>query len=390
MPGPPSSRGTEVPWPIAATVGGPIDPADHIGHEAELHEVLLSTASVGALLTGDRRMGKTSLLAKAEQCLAEHVVLRISAETDDLELFGRRLLDELHGHQVFAEELRRWKVLVDVGYKGIRLKRDPGEAQAPEEDADDLFAWAAARAAPAKLIVIIDEITVLANAIERQQPGGAAEFLRSLRRPRQELPNVVVILSGSVGLHHAVPDMAPINDLRKVRIGPLGRADAVFLARCLLLGERIEAGDEMTVAESMVDETDGIPYYLHHVAAEAARRTGPLTPEVVKEIRAAGLSGPDDPWNFRHHRDRLDAYFGPDRDLAAHILDAYAVAEERLTVDALASRLGSVDLDPRPGRDELVRLVENLEADHYLARHGATDAFSSRILRDAWCSLRRL
>ena len=158
---------TGVPWPIAATVGGPIDPADHIGHEAELHEVLLATASVGALLTGDRRMGKTSLLRKAEQCLAEHVVVRISAETDDVELFARRLLEVLRGHHVLGEELRRWSVEVDVGYRGIRLRRTPEDRAAAEDDeSDDLFAWAATRAAPAKLVVVIDEITVLANAIE--------------------------------------------------------------------------------------------------------------------------------------------------------------------------------------------------------------------------------
>lgn len=127
------------PWPMQANLGGPVDPGDHIGHGRELDEVLRSTESVGALLTGDRRMGKTSLLRKAEQLLSgEHVVLRMSAETDDIELFGSRLLDALRGHHVFAEELKRWNVLVDVGYKGIRLQRQPDGGPEREEGTDDL------------------------------------------------------------------------------------------------------------------------------------------------------------------------------------------------------------------------------------------------------------
>lgn len=231
-------------------------------------------------------MGKTSLLRKAEQLLTEHVVVQISAETEKLDLFGPRLLELLRGHSVFADELKRWKMEVDVGYQGIRLRRRSGDGPGRAEDSDDLFTWAAARAAPTKLVVIIDEVTVLVTAIEQQHPGGAAEFLRSLRRPRQELPNVAVILSGSIGLHHAV--------------------------------------------------------------------------------------------------------YGADAELALHLLDAYAVADGPLDVDALAARLGSTPLDGPPSRDELIRLVESLESDNYLTRRSDVDEFAFRLLRDAWRSMRRL
>ncbi|MDP8975860.1 MAG: ATP-binding protein [Actinomycetota bacterium] len=353
--------------------------------------MLRSTESVGALLTGDRRMGKTSLLRKTEQLLSpQHVVLRMSAETDDIELFGGRLLDALRGHRLFAEEVKRWSLSVDVGYKGIRLKRHPdGDAKA-EEGTDDLFAWAAARAAPAKLVVIIDEITVLVTAIERHRPGGAVEFLRSLRRPRQELGNVVVILSGSLGLHHAIQDGAPINDLQKVRIGPLATNDAVFLSRCLLLGEEIETPDELALAQAMAEQSDGIPYFVHHLAAAARRTGGNLTPADVGTIRDAALVSPDDPWNVRHYRDRLATYYGADAELVGHMLDAYAKVDGPLDVDRLTAELGAVELDARPNRDQLLTLVERLESDHYLERRGHADGFSSRILRDAWRRIRRL
>jgi len=378
---------------MVANLGGPVDPDDHVGHGSELDQVLLSTDHVGSLVTGDRRMGKTSLLRKAEQLLGqEHAVLRISAETDDVDLFGRRLLDVLRGHRVFAEELGRWGVAIDVGYGGIRLQRKPGGATSQEDETDDLFSWAAKRAAPRKLIVILDEITVLASAIERGRTGGGLEFLRSLRRPRQELANVAMILAGSVGVHHAVPDSAPLNDLQKVRIGPLATDDALFLARCLLLGEEIVTSDEMAVARAMVAASDAIPYFIHHLASAARRQGGLITPGAVVGLRDAALTDPDDPWNLRHYRDRLADYYGTRAVLAGHLLDAFAKVEGPLDIEHLVSLLGAVDLDldRRPARADLVRLVEQLESDHYLRRDGATDELAYRILRDAWRAMRRL
>src|SRR3978361_1321781 len=107
---------------MAANTGGPVDPNDHVGHDDALDEVLLSTDSVGTLLTGDRRMGKTSLLRKVESLLTpDHVVLRVSAETGSIELFASRLLNTLHRTSAFAKELENWHVNVDVGYRGFRL-----------------------------------------------------------------------------------------------------------------------------------------------------------------------------------------------------------------------------------------------------------------------------
>ncbi|HVL27373.1 MAG TPA: hypothetical protein VM390_04455 [Acidimicrobiales bacterium] len=384
------------PWPIQANLGGPVDPADHIGHGEELAEVLRSVGGVGALVTGDRRMGKTSLLRAVEHVLGpEHVVVRVSAETEDPALFGRRLLDVLRGHRAFADELARWSVSVDVGYRGVRIRRDGGPGggaggSGGAGDSDDLFRWAAARAAPARLVVILDEIAVLAMAIERGRGGGAVEFLRSLRRPRQDAANLAMVLAGSVGLHHAVVDTTPVNDLQRVRVGPLTATDAAFLARCLLLGEGVATADEEAVVAAMVKASDAIPYFLHHLAHAAQRRGGTVTPGQIWAIREAALVDPDDPWNLRHYRDRLPDYYGDDHELAAAVLDAVATAGTPLDLSQLAGRLAAVDLDVRPSRHALLALVERLEADHYLARSGMADTFATRIVLDAWRAMRRL
>ena len=279
---------------------------------------------------------------------------------------------------------------VDVGYAGIRLKRRSGEAGPEEETTDDLFAWAAAQASPAKLVVIIDEITVLASAIDKEHPGGALEFLRSFRRPRQELGNVAVILAGSVGIHHAVRKPEPVNDLRRVRVGPLADDDALLLAQCLILGADVHVEDPGKVAAAMVDASDGIPYFLHHLAAAAQRQGGTLAAEDVWRFRDIALTDPDDPWNFRHYRDRIPDYYDDDRDVVTAVLDAHAVVDRPLRLEELSNVLAGIEPKFRPSRDDLLRVLEDIEADHYLVRTGDETVFASRILRDAWRAMRRL
>ena len=109
----------------------------------------------------------------------------------------------------------------------------------------------------------------------------------------------------------------------------------------------------------------------------------------MRGLREAALTDPDDPWNLRHYRDRLVDYYADRSELAAHVLDAYASADEPLDLGELQHRLSMVELDQRPSRDDLVRLVEQLESDHYLRRRGPTDTFASRIVRDAWRAMRR-
>ena len=77
--------------------GGVVDPDDLIGHSEELARLQRSIETGGAKLLGDRRMGKTSLLRLLEQTLREagHLVVRVSAETDDPAASGRNLAEAM-------------------------------------------------------------------------------------------------------------------------------------------------------------------------------------------------------------------------------------------------------------------------------------------------------
>lgn len=383
------------PWPIGANTGGPVDPHDHIGHNAQLEEVFEATTErdrVGALVTGDRRMGKTSLTRITQRLLEREgfEVVQVSAETSDPALFGRRLAEALKKKSFMRDEFERWSLEVDVSYKGIGLTRQSDTDGAAQETSDDLFAYAA-RKSPARLIFIIDEITVLLQAFAGQSPDAALEFLRSLRRVRQnEQLDVAMILSGSVGLHHVVPDLEGVNDLAKVRVDRLEPEDARFLAACLMLGEGVEAVDHIAVAAASAQASGGVAYYLHHIVNALGRQTAPATPQAVRQIVTDLIEDPDDPADFRHYRQRLPTYYGDDAELAGLLLDGYSSTSEGLTVDDAMRIVSAQSHSALPSRNDFVLLIEKLAHDSYLRRDGDVDRFSTSILAAAWASMRRL
>ncbi len=86
---------------------------------------------------------------------------------------------------MLRDELKRWQVKVDVGYGGIRLVRDPDRGPVREEpDTDDLLEWTARRVAGAggrRLVVMIDEVSVLVGTLEEQEEGrGAGPVARAI------------------------------------------------------------------------------------------------------------------------------------------------------------------------------------------------------------------
>ena len=231
-------------------------------------------------------MGKSSMLAFVEDHLGgEHIVIRLSAETADFGVFADRLLSALSTHSVLRAELSLWHIEVDFGKLGIpvRVHRDPKKRDKEVRSTDDIFDVACKAAGDSKLILILDEITVLAHELQQQDPGQGLELFRSLKRARDRHQNLVMIFSGSIGLHHALSDRTPVNELRTVAIGPLLHDDAVCLARCLILGAEVLVDDDVVVAEEIATQTDGIAFYIHHVVEAARGCGGTLTPSDVRD-----------------------------------------------------------------------------------------------------------
>ncbi len=376
--------------PIFPNPGGQVDPADHVGRDIEYDRIVGSFQGQGALLTGDRRMGKTSMLNLVEERLGgEHVVVRLSAETEDFGEFAQRLLGAIAVHPRLESEARRWSLDIDIERFGCRVRRRSAAGDPVDESADDLFAAAASAALPGRLVLILDEITVLATELERSGPGTGLELFRTLKRARDRQGGPVMILSGSIGLHHAVTDRSCVNDLAVVPIGPLVYRDAVHLARCLLAGAGLSYDDRATVGE-IVTQTNCIAFYMHHVVEDIASSGRAADAALVRSVVQGAIADPDDPWHLGHYEARLPTYFGDDARLVARILDEVAVVPDGLALDEIAKRMAMTEHGPTLSRDRLVGFVTDLERDHYLRRVDRAICFASDLLRRAWIRRRHL
>ena len=376
--------------PLHVNLGGVLAPDEVVGRQREVDEIVKAIDGPGALLTGDRRMGKTSVIRAVEaRARAEgYAVVRISAERASLEEFVDALAQSLTSLGTkFRREVERWRLTAHAG--PITAQRIP----APRS-LDDLIGRTVNAASPRPLVLMIDEVPVMAKTLEGQKPGAGGEFLHLMRRLRQDYDRLRMVLSGSIGFHHVTGE-APgtVNDVQRVPIGPLEEEDAIYLARCLLLGERVVTTSERAVAEAIASAAENVPYYEHHLVnaanqAAAARGHG-VGPDEIAGLVDAALFDPDDPWDLRHYRDRLRDYYGPQTRLAATVLDVCAKTHDALSVDDILVRLAFVDELPPVPRDELTLLLERLEADHYLVRRGNGDLFPRNLVRRAWLAFRR-
>ena len=376
---------------MSLVVGGIVPPEDVVGRVREAGEVLASLPAAGAVLVGDRRHGKTSLSRLVQRLAADRVavVVAVSAERASYADFVAALTSELARLDPgWAQELARIRVSVTAG--PVRVERDVRAAAA----FDELLNRAIRRTDGRLLALFIDEVSILARNLEREQVGSGDAFLHLLRRLRQDNQgSLATVLSGSIGFHHVSGDApSTVNDITKIAVGPIRFDHATYLAECLLMGSGTPTTDRHAVAAAIASAAENVPYYIQHLVA-AARKSAQTTgaaavPELIERLVDDAVDDPYDPWDLRHYRDRLTHYYGDDAPAIAKLLDVYAHADGPLSVDTVLARLrseGSTIAD----RDALVGFIERLVLDHYLIRTADADRFSSALIQRAWKAMRR-
>ncbi|MEQ9408177.1 MAG: hypothetical protein RIK87_10650 [Fuerstiella sp.] len=157
-----------------------------------------------------------------------------------------------------------------------------------------------------------------------------------------------------------------------VTVTPLAPPDAERLAADLLTGENITCDDLTGAAATIAEEVDYFPFYVHHVVAGLRVEQLSAAESNVRDFVARQLVDASDPWQLAHYRSRLSGYY-PDSDdarNAAIILDVLALTDDpadSLSVDETfeqARGRGAIVND----RDDLLRLLRLMDADHYLSR----------------------
>jgi len=357
------------------------------------------------LLTGQRRMGKTSIARELGRRLEAEGWNFLFTDVEGATCPEDAIADIARAvHPVraissrFATRMKRWLTerVEEISALHFRLKIRAGlNAGSWRRHGGELLQACTSHERP--VLLVIDELPIFLKRMLRHEDGSRRvdEFLSWMRSELQrvEAGSLVVIVSGSIGLgplvtRLGIPDR--INHLDPVRLGPWDRETSVACFRCLaeVSGLRMQEGVPSAVYEAL---GIGIP---HHVQSFFARLRDfatihgreCLTKEDVSEVYRADLLGPSGQNDLVHYETRLkDGLDDPSYSIAMVIL---AEASTQRTFSQAARRQlaqkYAVVFDDALGR--IADVLGVLTHDGYLETCTDGFRFPSRLLRDWWAA----
>ena len=365
---------------IPINPGGVVDPPSIVGRDRELALVLEALSRGGGLvLTGERRHGKTSLsrLVEAEaNGLGWTVVTRSVEGMRTVESVSEALATDLVAALPQMDRIKTWL----RSHADFKLGAVSVDSVTPT--LDEIVGDACEHST--RLLLVLDELPICARALERAEAGAGLAFLHTLRRLREAHPRLTMLCLGSIGFHHVLPSLeGTLNNVDKHPLEPLAPDSAHELAARLLKSTQIPLATRRDLAARMTLASEGVPYYLHHLADACQRRHAQgedLDAAVVDAVVTAAVESADDPWDLKHYVTRLPDYYGDDAPAAGAILDLVAAQPS-----SLASILaGLATAAPAVAGADLTAIAGRLEQDHYIVKRDGTLHFRSDIVRRAW------
>ena len=377
---------------------------DFFGREAEL-EVLGEHVRAGnhILLTGQRRMGKTSIARELGRRLGEEgwIFLFVNTEmASSGEDVTAQLAEEVHPIQPVASRLiasmRQVLDNVDeVSAAQFRLKVRAGLTAGNWRRYGEGLLRDCGRQ-ERRMLIVLDELPIFLARLLRDDDGDGKrvdEFLSWLRATFQTMGDqtAVLMVSGSIGLAPLVGRLGMsdrINYLHPFRVGPWS-ADASVA--CL---ERLAESHGLALDEDVAATVHGklglgIPQHVQsffaHLRDDAKMRAvDRLTLDAVERVYRSSLLGPWGQGDLKHYESRLH--------------DNMDELEYRIAMDMLteAATQGTLTSGARrclemlcEALDESVeartgQVLEVLEHDGYLEATEHGHRFASKLLGDWW------
>lgn len=316
-----------------ANPGGQIAPAEIVGREELIAELWHRLRQQSLIFSGERRIGKSSTLRK----------MAANAPQDMLPIY--RDLEGVRNPIEFVE---------GVWQDTETYLREQGKARRVREFLSELvgtqftgyqFPPAATEHWKTLLTKTIEDLITLQNKqvvfiwdemahmLGNFSQSVAMEVLDSLRSLRQTYPDVRMIFSGSIGLHHIIKNLQkagysndPTNDMYSVDGQPLNLTDATVLTANLLEGESVPLFNLQKTAEDIALAVDCIPFYIHHLVNQLKNSVQEITQEDIENNVHESLRNPLNLWKMDHYRERLDNYYNDlQRPYALEILDLLAI-----------------------------------------------------------------
>lgn len=362
---------------MKANPGGNLDPKNVYGRDTLIAQLWDRLESQSILINAERRSGKTQILLKmrAEPKPGWRPVYRDLESRHAAQEFAEQVYDDVQQFLGTATRavnfIRKFFEESETDYVNIRARTWKELLSSAIEDL-------AKHQTEERLVFFWDEVPYMLESIRRAEgEQQAAEVLDTLRSLRMEQRRFRVIFTGSIGLHHVLKRLSaaripssPVNDMFPVTVPPLDTEAARNLAAALLAGEEIEGPDGEAAAAAIAEEVGRCPFYIHHVVAGLKTEQLTATVENIRDFVARQLRDAADPWNLAHYRERISSSYAEDDDaeMVRCLLDFLALSDApAVAVDELVRKTAAGST--RAGeRDDLVRLLKLLEADHYLRR----------------------
>ena len=390
---------------MKSSTGRWVSGGDFFDREAELQILETRVRDFNhVLLTGQRRMGKTSVTRELGRRLGEGGWVFLPTDVQGAtcpEDVIAALAESVHPIRPvargFAPTPRRWAGDSIEEYAGghdvrfrIRASLDAGNWRRYGEQVLHDCAYH-----ERPVLLVIDELPIFLNRLLHDADGARLvdEFLSWLRGTLQDVGDgsLVVLVSGSIGLEPLVrrlgiPDR--INHLDPFRLGPWSRETSVACLEILAASYQLTLDDG--VADAVYEAIGlGIP---HHVQAFFAHlrdfatthRRDRVSVTDVQEVYHRGLLGPSGQNDLVHYETRLKEGLDDETFRLAKEILAEAAIQRVFSVEARRwlEVLSAASVDDPAAR--IAMALEILVHDGYLESTGDGYRFASLLLRDWW------
>ena len=376
-----------------ANPGGQISPEEIVGREELIERLWARLSQQSLIFSGERRIGKSSILKKMTAEAAPDMLpiyrdlegIRtplefVEAVWQDTETYlreagqARRVREYISqlmgsyfdGYQLPEIDLSHWKIILTKTIEDLVTLQNK------------------------QVVLIWDEMPHMLGNFQEET---AMELLDSLRSLRQTYPDVRMIFSGSIGLHHIIKNLQragysndPTNDMYPIEGQPLSLTAATKLTMNLLQGEGILVEDLEQTAADIATAVDCIPFYIHHLINQFKDIEGEISPEVIEGTVNESLRSTVNLWKMDHYRERLDNYYSEEqKPYALEILDILSI-NPPTSFSRLWQYLKS---EPDTKDKEMARSVLRLLLkDYYLVQEdnlsGSMYTFRYRLVQKYW------
>ena len=319
---------------MKANPGGILAPENVIGRDKQIAKIWDILEQQSVILSAERRMGKTNMIKKmqAEGKDNKLIICRdlegmrspiefVEAVWEDVEKYLSKLKKTTQKVRQFISQFQdaefsgfklpkiaatHWKTLLTTTIEDLVTNQDP----------QVIFLW--------------DEVPYMLGNIGDEESMEMLDILRSLR---QNYPQVRIVLTGSIGLHHVIHKLKeagykndPTNDMYPIDGPPLSLSYASELTTRLIEGEKIETDNIKIMSQYISEAVSGIPFYIHLLISELKYIDGLIDKKTVEETINKSLINPLTLWKMEHYRDRIDNYYTEDKGkYALKILDILAI-----------------------------------------------------------------